>query len=171
MHKREIGSRKNHQCLGISVQLLKLKCSLPGFSNIQPLWGSSGDHLQSPFPSSEHHLVFLGHKMLSLAVQGVFRVFSSPDEMGKSVRPTGQQTSEEQLLRTSEVPGTLKLIKNRNNLIKVTFLLRKKESSLNTQYFVTVKVLPVLVIHRPWENKYFKLSQAIPFQDYHFQGD
>lgn len=73
------------------------------------------------------------------------------------MRPTGQQTSEEQLLRTLEVPGTSELIKNRNNLIKVTFLLRKKEFSLNTQYFVTVKVLPVLAIHGPWENKYFQL--------------
>lgn len=157
MHKRKIGSRKKIQCLGISIQLLKLKCSLTGFSNIQPLRGSSGDHLQSPFPSSGHYLVFLGHKMLSLAVEDVFRVLSPPKEMGKSVRPTGQQTSEEQLLRTLEVPGTLKLIKNRNNLIKVTFLLRKKEFSLNTQYFVTVKVLPGLAIHRPWENKYFHL--------------
>lgn len=78
------------------------------------------------------------------------------------MRPTGQQTSEEQLLRTLEVPGTLKLIKNRNNLIKVTFVLRKKKLSLNTEYFVTVSVLPVLAIHGPWENKYFKLFKAIP---------
>jgi len=90
--------------------------------------------------------------MLSLAVEDVFRALSPPEEMGKSMRPTGQQTSEEQLLRTFEIPGTLKLHKNRNNLTKVTFLLRKKEFSLNTQYFVTVKVLPVLAIHGPWEN-------------------
>lgn len=87
----------------------------------------------------------------------MFRVLSAPKEMGKSVRPTGQQTSEEQLLSTSEVPGTFKLIKNRNNLIKVTFLHRKKEFFLDTQYLVTVKVFPVLAVHGPWENKYFKL--------------
>lgn len=46
------------------------------------------------------------------------------------MRLTDQQTSEEQLLRTSEVPGTLKLIKNRNNLIKVTFALREEEGIL-----------------------------------------
>lgn len=39
----------------------------------------------------------------------MFRVLSPPKEMGKSVRPTDQETSEEQLLRTSEVPGTLKV--------------------------------------------------------------
>lgn len=69
----------------------------------------------------------------------MFRVLNPPKEMGKSMRPTGHETSEEQLLRTSEVPGTFKLIKNRSNLIKVTFLLKKKEFSLNTQYFVPVK--------------------------------
>lgn len=100
--------------------------------------------------------------MLSLAVQDMFQVYSLAEEMGKSVRPTGQQTSEEQLLRTLEVPGTSKLIKNRNNLIKVTFVLRKKEFSLNTQYFITAKVLLVLAIHRPWENKYFKVIQGHP---------
>lgn len=58
------------------------------------------------------------------------RVLGPPKEIGKSVRLTDQQTSEEQLLRTSEVPGTLKLIKNRNNLIKVTFALREEEGIL-----------------------------------------
>lgn len=86
----------------------------------------------------------------------MFRVLSPPKEMGKSVRPRGHETSEEQLLRTSEVPGTLKLIKNRSNLIKVTFLLKKKAFSLNTQHFVTVKVLSMLAIHGPLENKYIK---------------
>lgn len=62
------------------------------------------------------------------------------------MRLAGQQTSEEQLLRTSEVPGTLKLIKNRNNLIKVTFVLREETGILYMHS--TVEVLTVLASHR-----------------------
>lgn len=66
--------------------------------------------------------------------------------MGKFVRLSDQQTSEEQLLRTLEVPGTLKLIKNRNNLIKVTFVLREEKGILYMHS--AVKALTMSVSHR-----------------------
>lgn len=90
----------------------------------------------------------------------MFGVSSPAKEMGKFVRLSGQQTSEEQLLRILEVPGTLKLIKNRNNLIKVTFVLREENGILYMHS--TVKVLALLVSHR-------KMSISSSLSPYHFK--